>query len=103
MNSVEIPCKTCITRSICRNTENHLKWKAEYGEHFTSSILRKCYILRVWLKRDDCKNDRYKIYNEFFEIDKYTYGTLRVNQIKDILKRVLKRMVVKRVLYDKGI
>jgi len=94
MNSIEeIPCKTCITQAICRNINGDKKWKIGYAETFTREILKKCCIVRTWLRRYGAK-DSYNVYIKFFGIDKaHTNDTIKAYQVKNMLVTVLKNDV----------
>ena len=99
---MEIPCKTCITRPICKNiNSDNIKWiRFAYARNFTHDILKKCCILRRWLKRYGHENS-YNEYIDFYALKKVHYkGTFKANHAKRILSNILKRSVVKKVLKE---
>lgn len=99
---MNLPCKNCITLAICKNAGSIETQTYTENEHFSTTLIKKCYILRVWLKSDPKnKKDslvRYKEFIKFYNINGSYGSSLKSSHLKKILKWQLKRQVVKKIL-----
>lgn len=103
---MELPCVNCITLAICNSIvtsgEIYPYTEREHTILFFIRLVRKCYILRVWLKSDpkNVKDSlvRYKEFIKFYNINKPYGSSVKPHYLKNLLKNELKRRVVIKVL-----
>lgn len=101
MKEIEhIPCVNCITLPICSNIvdrTSQLPWGSGYAVMFSVAIIKKCCILRTWLKSNPNNEDdsmiRYKEFIKFYNMNSQNGSLLKPSHVKKLLTVYLNKTV----------